>query len=94
MNKILLGALFVSMSLLMLHGETIKIVTDKKIKQTQKHLQEQMRREKKYAKEQRFYQGKDYNFSAVKVDQSDLDAIPVIEPEDDFDMSDVYRDDI
>ena len=60
----------------------------------QKHLKEQMQREKKYAHEQKFYQGKEYDLSEQKVDPKDLDSIPVIEPENDFDMTDVYRDDI
>jgi len=63
-------------------------------KLTAKHLQEQMQREKKFAQEQKFYQGKDYNLSAEKVDPKDLDSVPTIEPENDFDMTDVYRDDI
>ncbi len=69
----------------------------KKVKKenlTEKHLKEQMEREKKFAKEQKFYQGKEYDLSQQKVDPKDLDSIPVIEPENDFDMSDVYRDDI
>ncbi len=60
---------------------------------TQKHIKEQMEKEKKYAKEKAFYEGKDYNLSDKTVDPHELDKIPVIEPEDDFDMSDVYSDD-
>jgi hypothetical protein len=61
---------------------------------TQKHLQEQIEKEKRFAKEQKFYQGKEYNLSEEKVDPKDVDSIPMIEPENDFDMTDVYRDDI
>ncbi len=74
-----------------------KSVEHKKVKKEnlkEKHLKEQMQREKKFAKEQKFYQGKEYDLSAQKVDPKDLDSIPIIEPENDFDMSDVYRDDI
>jgi len=60
----------------------------------QKKLQEQMEREKKYAKEQKFYQGDDYNLSEHEVDPDTLKDIPVIEPDYDFDITDVYRDDI
>ncbi|WP_292655445.1 hypothetical protein [Nitratifractor sp.] len=60
---------------------------------TQKHIKEQMEKEKKYAKEKTFYEGKDYNLSDKTVDPHELDKIPVIEPEDDFDMNDVYSDD-
>ncbi len=59
-----------------------------------KELQEQMDREKKYAKEQKFYQGDEYNLSEHEVDPDALKDIPVIEPDYDFDITDVYRDDI
>ena len=59
-----------------------------------KELQEQMEREKKYAKEQKFYQGDEYNLSEHEVDPDALKDIPVIEPDYDFDITDVYRDDI
>ena len=58
-----------------------------------KHVQEQMKREEKYAKEQKFYQGSEYNLKDAEVDPESLDKIPVIEPEYDFDMSEgVYSD--
>ncbi len=57
-------------------------------------VKEQMEREKKFAKEQKFYQGKDYNLSEHVVDPKTLKDIPVIEPDYDFDITDVYRDDI
>jgi hypothetical protein len=58
----------------------------------EKNLLEQMKREEKYAKEQKFYQGKDYNLSAVEVNPDSLSSIKAIEPEYDFDMDDVYSD--
>jgi len=60
----------------------------------QKHIQEQMAKEQKFAQEQKFYQGEEYNLSEQKFDPKELDSIPSIEPENDFDMTDVYRDDI
>jgi hypothetical protein len=92
MKKLLLAVIFIGLHVMALNGDSLKV--EKKSDVLQKHVQEQMQREQKYAKEQKFYQGKDYNLSAVEVDPSDLDAIPTIEPENDFDMSDVYRDDI
>ena len=59
----------------------------------EKQIQEQMKREEKYAKEQKFYQGSDYNLTAVEVDEDSLSSIPVIEPDYDFSIEDVYRDD-
>ena len=59
---------------------------------TKKNLLEQIKREEKYAKEQKFYQGKDYNLSAVEVNPESLSSIQAIEPEYDFNMDDVYSD--
>ncbi len=55
-------------------------------------IKKQMEREKKYAKEQRFYEGKEYDLNSERVDPAIIDKVPVIQPEDDFDMSDVYSD--
>lgn len=59
---------------------------------TQKHLKEQIEKEKKYAKEKTFYEGKDYNLSDKKISSDQLKNVPLIKPEDDFDMTDVYSD--
>ncbi len=56
----------------------------------QKHLEEQMQKEKKYAKERAFYQGSEYNLKDTQIDEKSLSKVPVIEPEYDFDMDDVY----
>ena len=61
---------------------------------TEKQVQEQMKREQKYAREQKFYQGSDYNLSAVEVDEKSLSSIPLIEPDYNFSIDDVYRDDL
>ena len=60
----------------------------------QKHLKEQMEKEKQYAKEQKFYQGNEYDLKSKEVDKKTLSNVPVIEPDYDFDITDVYRDDI
>ena len=59
-------------------------------KQLAKHVKEELRLEEHYSKTQAFEQGKDYNLSIHKVDPKDLETIPVIEPEYDFNMDDVY----
>jgi hypothetical protein len=69
-----------------------KKLTEEQLKA--KHVKEQMEREKKFAKEQKFYQADEYDFSEQAVDPKDLETIEVIEPENDFDITDVYRDDI
>jgi Ni/Co efflux regulator RcnB len=65
-----------------------------KAKRIKEQIKEQMKREEKYAKEQRFYQGDDYDLKAVEINEKSLDSIPVIEPDYDFEIDDVYRDDI
>jgi hypothetical protein len=57
-------------------------------------VKEQMEREAHYAKTQSFAQGDDYDLKSVEVNQKSLENIPSIEPDYDFDMTDVYRDDI
>ncbi len=59
---------------------------------TNKNLQEQMKREAKYAKEKAFYHGKEYNLSETEIDPNTLSNIPTITPDYDFDMDDVYSD--
>ena len=68
--------------------------TASKSKIMEKEVKEQMEREKKYAQEQSFAQGDDYDLKAVEVNKDSLDSIPVLEPDYDFDMTDVYRDDL
>ena len=55
-----------------------------------KQLQKQIEREKKFAKEQTFYQGKDYDLGYAEVNQDSIDNIPLLEPDYEFDMDDVY----
>ncbi len=69
-----------------------KAVIDKN--EFQKQIEAQIEKEKKYAKERVFYHAGEYNLSDAEVDPSVLDSVPLIEPEYDFDMTDVYRDDI
>ena len=57
-----------------------------------KNIQKAIEKEKKYKQEQKFYQGKDYNLSENKVDKSTVEKVPLIEPEYDFDITDLYSD--
>jgi Ni/Co efflux regulator RcnB len=57
-------------------------------------VKKQMEREKEYAQKQSFAQGDDYNLSAHEVDVNSLPDVPLIEPDYDFDITDVYRDDL
>ncbi len=56
----------------------------------EKNIQKQIEKEKKYKKEQKFYMGKNYNTKELEVKPQDLQNVPIIEPEYDFDMDDVY----
>ena len=68
--------------------------TTSKSKRVEEEVKEQMEREEKYAKEQSFAQGDDYDLKAVEVNKDSLDSIPLLEPDYDFDITDVYRDDL
>lgn len=47
----------------------------------------------KIEKEQKFYQGSDYNLSAFEIEEDSLPNVPALEPDYDFDMSSgVYTD--
>jgi hypothetical protein len=73
-------------------NESNKTMSKSKI--MEKEVKEQMEREKKYAEEQSFAQGDDYDLKAVEVNQDSLDSVPLMEPDYDFDITDVYRDDL
>lgn len=91
MTRLLLSLLLLGSSSTMLLAN--KTVTKQEINATtkaQKQLKAQMDREKKFAKEQTFHQGKNYDLSYAEVDPDSLDDIAVPEPEYDFDMDDVY----
>ncbi len=55
----------------------------------EKQIKKEMEREKKYSKEQTFYQGKNYDFKGAEVNEDSLDSLPDIE-EDDFNIDSVY----
>ena len=56
-------------------------------------IEKQMEKEKKYAKEKAFYQGKEYDLKSYEIDPDSLPDVPSLEPDDDFDMSEgVYTD--
>ena len=50
-------------------------------KRLQKEIQKQMALEKKYAKEQRFYQGDAYDLKSKEIDPEILKNVKVIEPD-------------
>jgi hypothetical protein len=56
-----------------------------------KNIEEQMKKEQKYAREQTFYKAEDYDLKAAEVDENSLKSIPV-KPNinEGFDMNSVY----
>jgi len=99
MKKLFLLLLFIGASSTMLNAEnnsSKKTATEHnkstKTDMVKKQVQEQIEREKKYAKEQIFYQGSDYDLSHAEVNEKSLSSIPVIEPDYDFNMDDAYSD--
>ena len=99
MKKLFLSLLFIGVSSTMLNAEnnsSKKTATEHnkstKTDIAKKQIQEQIEREKKYAKEQIFYQGSDYDLSHAEVNEKSLSSIPVIEPDYDFNMDDAYSD--
>lgn len=79
--RLLLSIIFLS-SLLFSNDDT---------NETQKHIQEQMKKEQKYAQEQKFYSADEYDFKGAEVDEKSLENIPE-QPEynEEFDMDSVY----
>ena len=72
----------------------MNITSGTKAERVKKEVEAQMKREEKYAKEMVFYQGDDYDLKSHEVDNKALESVPVIKPDYDFSMDDVYRDDI
>ena len=83
MKKFLLLLLFIMPLVVNANESTDKL--------QEKHLKEQMEKEKKYAKEQKFYMGEDYDLKSFQVDENSLKNIPEQENHnEDFDMDSVY----
>ena len=55
-----------------------------------KQIEIEMEKEKKYSREQMFYSGENYDLKGAEVNQDSLLSVPVLEPQDDFDMDSVY----
>ena len=61
-------------------------------KAVDENIKKAIEAEKKFEKEQKFYQGDDYDLNVHKVDKKSVDKVPLIEPEYDFDITDLYAD--
>jgi len=64
--------------------------TEEKQKIMDKELQNAIAQEKKFAQEQKFYMGDEYDLSGAEVNPDSLKHVKELENLDDFDMDDVY----
>jgi hypothetical protein len=78
-------------TILLLSNENNSSV-EQNLTKEQIELQKQIDREKAFARDGTFLKGEDYDLSYAEVNSSNLDNIPIIEPDYDFDMDDVYSD--
>ena len=73
---------------LLLASDNKETDAQKKLR-AEKHLKEQMQREKKYSKEQTFYMQDNYDFKGAEVNPDSVKTTPELEV-DDLDMDSVY----
>ena len=78
------------LSILILFSISTFADATKKDKRTQEAIKKALENEKKFAEEQKFYQGSEYDLKSKEVNQDSLDSIHILVPENDFDMDDVY----
>lgn len=79
--------LFAALGLAILPVYSAETNNTKENNATKDAIKKAVEKEKKFAKEQRFYQADEYDFKGAQVDPNALDKIPSLEPDDDFDMS-------
>ena len=84
--KYILTLFIISFTSLSANNEQVK----PKNQTTDKAVQKIIEKEQKFAKEQKFYQGEEYDLKSQEVDSSSLENIELLKPQDDFDMDDVY----
>jgi hypothetical protein len=94
-NTLMVMLMFISSSLILNadNNESLQVEEDSSSEKTtraEKQLEKQMKREEKFAQEQKFYHGKNHDLSYAEVNEESIDSVPLIEPEYDFDMDDVY----
>ena len=84
-----ISVLMIVLSSLLLAANTKESDIERKKRIEKQMIEQQIKKEKKYAKEQAFYTEKDYDFKAAEVNPESLKSLPVIEV-DDLDMDSVY----
>jgi len=83
---------FFIISTLYAENNTTKGDSNNSKKLLEKNLKKQMELEKKYKKEQKFYMGKDYDLKSKEIDPDSLKGIKPVEPDYDFDITNIFVD--
>jgi len=68
------------------HNNTVEQNRSKEDNTTKEAVKKAMELEEKYAKEQRFYQGDEYDLKSKEFNPKTLKKVPSIEPDYDFNM--------
>jgi len=93
MKKELLLVLMLSFGSSVLSADNNKTISSSEKNATKRanaQLKKQQEREEKFAREQTFYMGKNHDLSYAEINPDSIDSVPLIEPDYDFDMDDVY----
>ena len=86
MKKILIIVAMLSSILLSAETENNNTTKEDRVK---KQIEAEIQKEKRYAKEQTFYKGANYNLKGSEVNPDSLSSVPILEL-DDLDMDSVY----
>jgi 1-aminocyclopropane-1-carboxylate deaminase/D-cysteine desulfhydrase-like pyridoxal-dependent ACC family enzyme len=65
-------------------------MASKEKKILEEHIKIQQEKEKKYAKEQTFYNEENYDFRGAEVNPESVKSLKELQPQYDLDMDDVY----
>lgn len=95
MKSILLATILLGSCSLFLNAENNESVeadtnSSTQTQRAEKQLEKQMKREAKFAQEQTFYKGENHDLGYAEINKESIDSVPLIEPDYDFDMDDVY----
>ncbi len=82
MKYIILPILFLSAFAIASNDNNDSNISKTKAKIIEEQVKQQMKKEEKYAREQKFYTAKDYDFNGSRINKASLSHIEVIKPDD------------
>ena len=88
--KFIIIITFLITTALCAENNTTKEDNNNSKKLLEKNLKKQIELEKKYKEEQKFYMGKDYDLKSKEIDTDTLKGIKSIEPDYDFDITNIF----